>query len=167
MAGARLSRPRRPRPSSPVRLLVFAGESSLPMSLSPSRRSSNPWPAVVSSVSLFAAFGLHGQQPRVLSSGEQEPPSPSPLPVAWMAGALSSSGSRALPFAGEMSSLRAVAESLRARRTQPHPHAAQPRWPSAPSTAQTSEPSRPSRCALSTPSPVPMPLVTSALLARS
>jgi hypothetical protein len=32
---------------------------------------------------------------------------------------------------------------------------------------QVSEPPRPSRCALGTPSPVPMPLVTSALLARS
>eukprot|EP00267_Zea_mays_P041717 XP_020393642.1 uncharacterized protein LOC109939738 [Zea mays] len=65
------------------RLAVFRrDESFLPTSLSPSRRSSNPWPAIVSPDSLCAAFGLRGQQPRVLSSGEQEPPSPSVAAVA-------------------------------------------------------------------------------------
>jgi hypothetical protein len=53
MAGFRLSRPRRPCPS-------------------PSRRS-----AIVSPVSLCATFGLLGQQPRALSPGQQESPSPS------------------------------------------------------------------------------------------
>ena len=80
-AGARLSRPGRPRPSSHVRLLVCAGESFLSTSLSPSHRSSNPWSAIVSPTqpSQRHRDTLRARQPALRPGSQPQPAAPSPL----------------------------------------------------------------------------------------